>query len=69
MHVYYTDFKSDSYSQVGVNADLVGVGSLKVSVAYVLWALLYYNPTILKFPHPPLGPTDKATGISNEKIY
>ena len=30
MHVYYT---SDSYSQFGVDADLVGVGSLKAGVA------------------------------------
>ena len=31
MHVYYTNIKSDSYSQFGVDADLVGVGSLKVA--------------------------------------
>ena len=34
MHVYYTDIKSDSYSQFSVDADLVGDGSLKVGVAY-----------------------------------
>ena len=33
MHVYYTNIKSDSYSQFGVDADLVGVGSLKVGMA------------------------------------
>ena len=31
--IYYTNIKSDSYSQFGVDADLVGVGSLKVGVA------------------------------------
>ena len=30
MHVYYTNIKSDSYSQFGVDA---GVGSLKLGVA------------------------------------
>ena len=33
MHVYYTDIKSDGYSQLGMDADLVGVGSLKVGMA------------------------------------
>ena len=36
MHVYYTDLKSDSCSQFGVDGDLVGMGSLKVGVAQEL---------------------------------
>ena len=37
MYVCYTDIKqdcSDSYSQCGMDADLVGVGSLKVGMAF-----------------------------------
>ena len=35
MHVYYANNKSDSYSQFGVDADLVGMGSLIVGMAFV----------------------------------
>ena len=33
MHVFYTNTKSNSYSQFAVDADLVGTSSLKVGVA------------------------------------
>ena len=65
--VYYTNIKSDSYSQYGVEAVLVGVGSLKVGVAFfflcMLRAQLYYNPTILKFLDRACVSTPKLGGI------
>ena len=60
MHVYYTDIKRDSYSQFSVDTDLVGVGALKVGMAFHwLCTQLYYNPSILKFLDPPLVLHDK----------
>ena len=45
--MYHTHIKSDSYSQFSVDADLVGMDSLKVGMAYhTLPTKLYYNPTI-----------------------
>ena len=60
MHVYYTYIKSDSYSQLSVDADLVGVvltesgRGLKIC-AVCTQLYMYYNPTILKFLDPLTG--------------